>query len=124
MQNLTASRHGFKFDRVLKSEGNKSDIIRFEVSYLKSFSGRKGIVVHLTPKTVEQHEGYTMETLLLYNSANVSAWVKMLARKNDKAVVEMAEKLDAAVPSIIDTYQASGPDAAKAAILAAAEVAQ
>jgi hypothetical protein len=118
MSNLTVTRTGkFKFDRVLKTEGNKSDVIRLEVFYLKAFNGNKGVRVSVAPKTIEQGEGYQMETFLLYNQANLSVWAKMLARKSDKEVLAVAEKLDASVQSILDTYQQQGPDAAKQAIL-------
>jgi hypothetical protein len=118
MNNLTVTRTGkFQFDRVLKTEGNKSDVIRFEVFYLKAFNGNKGVRISVSPKTIEQCDGYTCETFLLYNQANLSVWAKMLARKSDKEVLAVATKLDANVPMILDTYQQQGPEAAKQALL-------
>jgi hypothetical protein len=118
MNNLTVTRTGkFQFDRVLKSEGNKSDVIRFEVFYLKAFNGTKGVRVSIHPSTIEQHEGYSTSTVLLYNQANLSVWAKQLARKSDKEVLAVAEKLDGSVQAILDTYQQYGVESAKQAIL-------
>jgi hypothetical protein len=118
MNNLVPSRSGFKHDHVLSNEGNKSKIIRLEVSYLKSFSGKKGVLVTITPKEVEQCEGYCTETLLLYNAQNISVWAKMLTRKSDKEVLAMAEKLDPSVLAILTAYLES-PERGREAILQA-----
>lgn len=109
MINLTTKRNGgFKFDRVLKTEGNKSDVIRFEVFYLKTMSGKKGVFVSIRPTTLEQGEGYTSESFLLYNQANISVFAKQLVRKNDREVLAIAEKIDAQVPALLDIYQQGG----------------
>lgn len=116
MVNLTPSRTGFKYDHILSQEGSKSKVIRLEVFYLKSMHGTKGVRVSVRPLEIEKCEGYTMESTTLYSQENVGGWLKFLPRKNDKAVLAMAEKIDAHVPAIIAAYQES-PSAGRAAFM-------
>lgn len=121
MVNLTPSRTGFKYDHILSQEGSKSKVIRLEVFYLKSMSGKsmngtKGVRVSVRPLEIEKCEGYTMESTTLYSQENVGGWLKFLPRKNDKAVLAMAEKIDAHVPAIIAAYLES-PSAGRAAFM-------
>ena len=104
MQNLKQSRRGFRYEHVISTDGAKRNVIIFEVSYLKSLGGAKGVRVSMRPTEIEQGDGYTTESVLLYNEANISAWAKMLARKSDKEVEKIAEALDSKVPLIIAAY--------------------
>jgi len=107
MNNLKPSRTGFQFEHVLSTEGAKRKVILLSVMYLKSSNGNKGVLASIRPTEIEQCDGYTSESTLLYNEANVSQWMRMLARKNDKAVLEVAMLLDPHVAEIIAAYQVS-----------------
>jgi hypothetical protein len=104
MENFKTSRNGFRFKASLApAEGSKQKFVVFDITYLKG-SVRKGVLATIRPTEIEQCDGYTMESTLLYNQANISIWVKELARKNDKEVVKAAEFLDALAPEIVATY--------------------
>jgi hypothetical protein len=104
MNNLQASRRGFRFKHTLSTDGAKRKVVIFEVIYLKSTRGDKGVRVSMRPSEVEQCDGYRSESTPLYNKANISTWARMVARKSDKAVLEVAEKLDPKVSEIIAAY--------------------
>jgi len=108
MNNLQAKRNGgFRYEHLISvdpTNDKKRKVVIFEVTYLKSMSGAKGVRFSIRPTEIEQGEGYTTETLLLYNEANVAGWAKMLSRKNDKAVLEVAEAIDSKVPLVVAAY--------------------
>lgn len=64
----------------------------------------QGIHVWLRAMEVEQHEGYHIETFELYGGMNSSAYLKLLPRKNTKAVAVAAEKIDSLVPGIMKAF--------------------
>lgn len=115
---LNERRGSYRFEAILKPSDKPGvrNVVIFEVLYLKTLGGTKGVRVSMRPSKVEQGEGYTTETTLLYNEANIGMWAAILARKNDKAVREVAEKLDAQVPAIVSQYITSGPQQGKIAL--------
>ena len=120
MENFQAARNGFRFKASLApAVGNKQKFVVFDVTYLKG-SVRKGVLATIRPTEIEQCDGYTMESTLLYNQANISLWVKELARKSDKEVVKAAEFLDALAPEIVATYIADANEG-RSALLRAVE---
>jgi len=123
MNNLKQSRHGFRFE-VQNGEpsaediaSNRRNLVIFEVKYLAG-SQRKGVVASLRHTTIEQREGYHMESFSVFGAGNISTWVKVLARKSDKEVVKMAELLDSRAPEIVSAFIQSA-DLGKAALQAA-----
>jgi hypothetical protein len=120
MNTLTAAkRGGFKFEAVIEplNASNKTKIVRFEVGYLAG-SRNKGVNVWVRTIEVEQCEGYNMETFELMGRGNFSMWARVLPRKSDKAVLQVAEKLDPHVAAIVSQYITSGAEQAKSALLA------
>lgn len=118
MENFKQSRRGFRFE-VANGEpvGNKRKAVVFDINYLAG-SVRKGVLATIRNIEIEQAEGYTVETSTLFGDGNCSAWVKVLARKNDKEVVRAAEALDSKAPAIVNAFLESA-DNGKAALLAA-----
>jgi hypothetical protein len=102
MDNLQVTRRGYTFDHLISEKGAKRKIVRFNVHYLAG-SQRKGVNVSIRHTTVEQCEGYSMETLELYGGF-LSLWAKILPRKNDKQVGIVAEQLDSSVPLIVAAF--------------------
>ncbi len=92
---------------------NGKKIARFELSYFKGQRAR-GIHVWLRVLEVEQHEGYTSETFELYGGKNISAYLKLLPRKNDKQLALAAEKVDSIVPGLLEVFVS--PDFYKEAV--------
>ena len=87
-----------------------------EVLYLKG-SQRKGVIVTVRNTTIEQREGYRLESFEVFGG--VSMFAKELARKSDKAVLQVAEQLDSVVPLIVAAFQEDknkGREAVKQAI--------
>ena len=120
MTNFQPSSNGFRFKASLApAEGNKQKFVVLDIVYLKG-SRRKGVLATLRPTEIEQCDGYAMESTLLYSEANISVWVKELARKSDKEVVKAAEFLDALAAEIVATYIADAGLGRKALINAIA----
>jgi hypothetical protein len=107
MINLQARRSKFRYEHLVSvdpANPAKRKVVVFEVYYLKSTSGAKGIRFGISPLEIEQCEGHTCESFMLYNQANIGGWAKMLPRKNDKAVLELAERIDSKVPLVVAAY--------------------
>lgn len=120
MTNLVQGRRGYRFEaqqpNVVEPNPNKRHITVVEVSYLKG-SQRKGVLVSIRNTTIEKCEGYHTESFEVFGG--VSVWAKELARKSDKAVIEVAEQLDSVVPFIVAAFQENvekGREALKQAI--------
>ena len=115
MINLKSARDGFRYEHLLgpvEGKPNARKVILFSVFYLKSMSGVKGVRIAIRPTEIEQCEGYTCESTLLYNEANISVWGKLLSRKSDKEVLAIAEAIDNKVPLVVNAYlEGNGKDA-------------
>lgn len=103
MENFKLGRNGYRFEHEISVEGNKRKVVIFQVSGLKG-SRNKGVQATIYPTTIEQGDGYTSESFLLYNGANVSEWVEILPRMNDKKITKAAEGLDKVAPLIMSAY--------------------
>jgi hypothetical protein len=119
MNNFILSRHGYTYECPTNEprETNKRNVVRFEVKYLKG-SARKGVLASLRHSTIEQHNGYQMESFSIFGDGNISTWVKVLARKSDKEVLLAAEALDGYAPLIVAAF-IENADKGKAALLQA-----
>lgn len=121
MVNFKASRSVFRYE-VTKSElGTKRNVAAIEIMYLKG-SQRKGVLASVKNIEIEACEGYNVETTVIDFTGNggFTMWVKELARKSDKAVIEVAEALDAFAPAILDVFIKS-PEFARDTLRAAVE---
>ena len=118
MNNFKPSRSGFRFEVLQSESGNKRNIAVIEIMYLKG-AQRKGVLASVKHVEVEQCEGYTTESTTLFSEGNFTVWVKELARKSDKAVLQVAAALDSFAPSIVNAFIKSpqdGRDTLRAAI--------
>jgi hypothetical protein len=118
MNNFIQSRHGYAYEVPNGAhEASKRNVVKFEVKYLKG-SARKGVLASLRHTTIEQHDGYHMETFSIFGDGNISTWVKVLDRKSDKEVLKAAEALDNCAPLIVSAFIESA-DKGRAALLQA-----
>lgn len=113
MENLKQIRS----DKFTYQTAPTGKLVKFELYYYKGQS-HKGVLARIAHTTIEQHEGYTTETFEIFSQSAVSLWVKELARKSDKEVVAIAEKIDKVVPLIVAAFQ-EDPAKGKAALIQA-----
>lgn len=121
MNNFKPTRSGFRFEQTVSESGNKRNVAAIEIMYLKG-SQRKGVLASVKNIEIERCDGYTSETtaVQLDGNGNFSVWVKELARKSDKAVLQVAEALDQFAPSIVAAFIQS-PELARDTLRAAVE---
>lgn len=120
MNNFQAHHNEFRFKAsVSPAVGNKQTFAVLDIMYLKG-SQHKGILASLKRVEIEQGEGYSTETSVIFGDGNFSMWVKYLPRKSDKEVVRVAEALDSKVVDIVAAFILS-PRNGKAELISAVE---
>lgn len=120
MTNFKPNRDGFRFEVTKSEESGKRHVAAIDIMYLKG-SQRKGVLASVKNIEIEKREGYNMETTVIDLTGNggFTMWVKELARKSDKHVLQVAEALDSFAPAIIESFIQSsqaGLDTLRAAI--------
>ena len=115
--------NGFRFKASLApAEGNKQKFVVLDIVFISKARGVRACWHTLRPTEIEQCDGYVMESTLLYSEANISVWVKELARKSDKEAVKAAEFFEALAAEIAATYIADAGLGRNALINAIASV--
>jgi hypothetical protein len=108
MQNLKQHRDSFVF-----KTGDSGPVVKFELYYDKGganyFNGgndARGIWASIRAVTLEKYDTHTIETFEIFGKGGRKL-VKQLARKSDKELLAVAERLDAAVPGICSQFEQS-----------------
>lgn len=129
MENLKARRTGgFVFrDREPKVVGETVDAVEVTVDYdiggTSMFGGqqtKRGLYIHITPKGIEKTEyGESWKLSLLgdMRRSGRKVFAMPLARKNDKKLMALAEKMDPHVKDWAETFR-NDPETAFGKVLA------
>jgi hypothetical protein len=92
------------------------DIVEVSVNYTKGdYRTKRGIYVHVTPKTLEQRDGYVAETCLIYGGYQKSGFKIFagdLKRFVPSKVLEVADHIDNVAIQITEQALAGNSSAA------------
>lgn len=87
-------------------------LIQVEVDYRKGSSPHyRGLYLRVSPLEVEKHSDHTITKFGIFSG--VSIFVSRLPRKNDKALLALAEQVDPLVPAIVKSFEQDGAAATK-----------